>query len=154
MVSIQYLLCFRHMGLRGKRQKKLKNQWFFKVLCGKGLGGRFWCHLGSILGPFGGHVGPKIGNLGAQRRSGAVFWAVPKSTEKKVRKKSCGCPGLSAGVGGVAPLKHYNIGEPGGHLTPYDHTTGALEARWRIIDWRHGAFYGGGAITGILKVQF
>ena len=102
-----------------------------KVIKYVNFGGRFLAALwDSISEPFWRHFWRHFGTiLGSKWRKTAV----QKAMEKKGRKKSCGCPRVSAGVGAAVPLKHYNIGAPGGHITLYNHSTGALGARWRIL---------------------
>ena len=58
IVSICYLLCFRHIGLFKKSWKNEKMKTFFDIFCGRALGiifgsifDRFWGHFSRILGP-------------------------------------------------------------------------------------------------------
>ena len=87
-----------------------------KVIKYVNFGGRFLAALwDSISEPFWRHFWRHFGTILGSKWPKA---AVQKAMEKKGRKKSCGCLQVSAGVGGGAPLKHYNIGAPGGHKHP------------------------------------
>ena len=58
-------------------------------------------HFGPFLAPFWLHFGTILGTKWPKK-------AIPKSTEKKVRKKSCDCSQVSASLGAAVPLKPSN----------------------------------------------
>jgi len=83
VVSIHYLLCFKHITLLDKGEKSIENQHLFEDTSGKGLGIGFWSNLGSILDAFWHPLWSKM-----QKNGG------PKNSKKKdlqnVQKKSRG----------------------------------------------------------------
>ena len=87
----------------GKSQKICE---FWRSFLGLPLGR----HLEPFLAPFWLHFGTNLGAKWPKK-------AIQNSTEKKVRKKSCECPRVSAGVGGVGPLKLPNWRARGSYNT-------------------------------------
>ena len=59
------------LTLREQGSKRQQKQFIVGLLCGFGLGDGFWIHLGSILDPFGDHVGLKMGKCASGGRSGS-----------------------------------------------------------------------------------
>ena len=71
---------------------------------GSFLGRPLGQHFGAFLAQFWDHFGVRMSKNGG-----------PKSDGKNVPKKVMRGSASAASRGGGAPLKHYNIGAPGGH---------------------------------------
>ena len=69
VVSIQFLLWFKHITLFDKGEKSIENTNLFEDTSGKGLGLGFWSHLGSILEAFWHPLGSKMQKNGGPKNS-------------------------------------------------------------------------------------
>ena len=69
VVSIQFLLWFKHITLFDKGGKRIENTNLFEDTSGKGLGLGFWSHLGSILEAFWHPLGSKMQKNGGPKNS-------------------------------------------------------------------------------------
>ncbi len=85
VVSIHYLLCFKHITLLDKGEKSIENQHLFEDTSGKGLGIGFWSNLGSILDAFWHPLWSKMQKNGGPKNSQKT--GAPKSPKKITREK-------------------------------------------------------------------
>ena len=94
----------------------------------------FWVHFGSVLVPFRNQFWAHFGSiLGAKLPKKSTKVRLKKRSEKS-HASVCRCPREQ----GCSALKNHQIRGSGDHITPYNHSTGALGARWRISSdiWR------------------
>ena len=114
-----FWICWVTFSMRSRKWKT----WFGLIICYESStwafadpGGQIpkICDFGGtfLAHPLGRHFGafwvPCWFHFGTILEPKWLKHAVQKSTEKKVRKKSCECLQVSASVGGVGPLKSYN----------------------------------------------